>query len=197
MNCIICGQQTKSNHAKAKYCALCIKKRKSECDKLYRLKNEKVLSEKKKEWYSSGPARKCPNCLNEFRRHDKRAKYCSRKCFEEEMKHTRIGIGNPCWRGGSAYYDSVHKILYRTIGKAAKCTNQREGNLTFECRENTQVFEWCNISGAYRQNTNDYMELCRSCHRRYDHLVRLRMDVKSLQVAAQERMYETNPTKTP
>ena len=30
------------------------------------------------------------------------------------------------------------------------------------------MYEWANISGEYKRNRNDFLRLCRTCHRRFD-----------------------------
>lgn len=47
-------------------------------------------------------------------------------------------------------------------GKANKCSNP-------ECKiKNPKSYDWANISGKYKRDLNDFMMLCRNCHRAFD-----------------------------
>ena len=37
------------------------------------------------------------------------------------------------------------------------------------CRKENCRFEWANISGEYKRDLNDWMNLCVSCHKKYDY----------------------------
>ncbi len=76
------------------------------------------------------------------------------------------------WKGDAATYGAKHNWLYKQVGKAVRCENP-------DCiypRRNTKGvlisspsrYEWANISGEYKRDKRDYVQLCPSCHRRYD-----------------------------
>ena len=60
------------------------------------------------------------------------------------------------------YYRIVHDWINRHYGKASKCSNP-------ECKSISQFFEYCLKKGCeHDRNIDNYIELCRSCHRLYD-----------------------------
>ena len=47
-------------------------------------------------------------------------------------------------------------------GKESKCENPN-------CEGKSNFYEWCKKRGCeHERNRNNYMRLCRSCHRKYD-----------------------------
>jgi len=71
------------------------------------------------------------------------------------------GYKNINWRGESVKYHALHSWLYRNLGKANKCEN-------IFCPNKSSYFEWANKDHSYKRNLNDWMQLCSSCHKRYD-----------------------------
>ena len=56
----------------------------------------------------------------------------------------------------------VHSFLRNHFGKATFCMNE-------ECKKKSKIYEWCKkTESEYTLNPEDYLWLCRSCHRRYD-----------------------------
>lgn len=64
-------------------------------------------------------------------------------------------------KAGMSKYIATHMWVYRHYGKATKCEkcNQKKG----------YRFEWANISGDYKRDISDWMQLCQSCHKKQDH----------------------------
>lgn len=60
-------------------------------------------------------------------------------------------------------YAKVHDWIKSNYGKATKCSNP-------ECKSgNYHRFEWALRKGCtYENNIENFMQLCASCHRRYD-----------------------------
>lgn len=60
-------------------------------------------------------------------------------------------------------YSAFHSKLRYHNGRANKCENP-------DCKhKNAKRFEWALIKGrAYSANRGDYIQLCPSCHRKYD-----------------------------
>lgn len=55
-----------------------------------------------------------------------------------------------------------HHYLRYHYGRPTFCSNEK-------CEGKSKIFEWCKkIGRRYTRNPNDYLWLCRSCHRRYD-----------------------------
>lgn len=56
----------------------------------------------------------------------------------------------------------MHCYLRKNHGRPTYCSNDK-------CQKVSKIFEWCLKTGRkYSHNPDDYLWLCRSCHRRYD-----------------------------
>lgn len=69
------------------------------------------------------------------------------------------------WKGNDASYSSLHKWIRRLVGNPERCEHcdklgQKEGR--------KWNLDWANISHKYLRDVNDFMGLCKSCHREYD-----------------------------
>ncbi len=74
----------------------------------------------------------------------------------------RKGEQTPRWKGSSASKTAKHQWLTKNIGRPTFCCNS-------ECKHKSQLFEWClKRDKIYSHNPDDYLWLCRSCHRKYD-----------------------------
>lgn len=74
-----------------------------------------------------------------------------------EADHPR-GPDSPNWKGDDVGYSALHAWLRREMGtptRCEKCGTDKVGR-----------YEWHNISGEYRRDTEDYIGLCVSCHRK-------------------------------
>lgn len=56
-------------------------------------------------------------------------------------------------------YQAVHRWARKTLGKPDYCEH---------CDSPKGMFEWANKSGGYLREPDDWLRLCRSCHRKYD-----------------------------
>lgn len=75
------------------------------------------------------------------------------------VKRNQIGSNNSSWKGNDATYAAFHKRVESVRGKPMIC---------MACgTQESNRFEWCNLTGKY-EDTNDYMRMCCSCHRKYD-----------------------------
>jgi len=73
----------------------------------------------------------------------------------------RSGENNPQWKGDEASVKALHFWVYARKTRLGFC--ERCGR--------TPLSGWtdfANISGEYRRDIDDYIELCRSCHRLFD-----------------------------
>lgn len=60
-------------------------------------------------------------------------------------------------------YWQVHKWLQKEYGKATVCVNP-------DCPGKSQTYDWALLHGlTYEKNRNNFVTLCRSCHKYYDH----------------------------
>ena len=57
-------------------------------------------------------------------------------------------------------YEAVHYWIRKNYGKATHCEKDPS-------HKSTQ-YEWANISGEYKRDISDYIQLCPSCHRKMD-----------------------------
>lgn len=99
---------------------------------------------------------KCKICKKE---HDKKA-FCSQKCYWKSLCGIR-GENAPNWKNVVGK-SQVHKWLVVHFGNPKVC----EG---LECTKKATWFDWALKTGKqYERNRENFIRLCRSCHRRYD-----------------------------
>lgn len=79
-------------------------------------------------------------------------------------KRDQRGERNSSWRGDRITYGSAHRRVYRERGSPQLC----EHCLTSDPQK---CFEWANVSGKH-SDPNDYIRLCRSCHCKFDGLIK-------------------------
>lgn len=72
------------------------------------------------------------------------------------------------WKGNDASYEAKHNWLYRRKSKADKCQNRIRSFLGFRCSGTCDTFQWANLSRKYLRDVNDYVQLCCSCHAKFD-----------------------------
>lgn len=76
------------------------------------------------------------------------------------------------FKGDKASYAAKHIYLKNRYGRAQKC--QQKGckyprlNSKGICMDKPKRYEWANITGVYTHRREDYVQLCPSCHRRFD-----------------------------
>lgn len=99
-------------------------------------------------------------------------KFCSVSCMIKNKQHRKTffkdghighikkGEDNYFWKGEKAGYSSKHKWVGKNKQKKHKCEH---------CgTEVAKRYEWANIDHKYRRKIEDYIELCCSCHYKYD-----------------------------
>jgi len=79
----------------------------------------------------------------------------------ESHKGKRMGEENNKWKGDVVGYGALHDWVKSRLGNAYKCENKF-------CEKISKTYDWANISGEYRRDTNDWRQLCRSCHKKSD-----------------------------
>lgn len=124
--------------------------------------------------------KRCPNCKTVFEPKKYNlarggGKYCSKDCYAKGPKVvTQKGSKSPFWKGNKASYGSVHDWIKARFGSAIKCENpncvypRKTKNGTLEAPKG---FDWALKKGrSYTDRKEDsFMQLCRSCHQRYDY----------------------------
>lgn len=87
--------------------------------------------------------------------------YKHKPLSEEAKRHlSEIHKGGnvPWWKGDKVGYRGLHMWIRRERGNPTFCTH---------C-PSIKNLEWANISGEYKHDIADWLELCRKCHRKYD-----------------------------
>lgn len=85
----------------------------------------------------------------------------------KKLSELRKGDKNYNWKGNTASYSSKHKWLSKWVDKKNICT---------DCGSVGVKTDWSNNDGLYRRDPNNYSERCRSCHARYDKILRRQGD---------------------
>lgn len=86
-------------------------------------------------------------------------------------------------------YSNVHIWLAKTYGKASKCENDKCENIA------PKRYEWALKRGfSYEKNINNFLQLCPSCHRKYDYSEKQRNRMK--EIAKDNHFTTKNPMKT-
>lgn len=95
------------------------------------------------------------------------------KRVSEKLKSKKaFGKKSHRWKGMNVLYGSKHDWIEAQYGKAYRCDNPD----CFYPRKNSsrnwilfpKRFHWANISKEYKRGISDYIQLCASCHARYD-----------------------------
>src|SRR3990167_6620724 len=101
---------------------------------------------------------RCKQCGNKNRLPSH--KFCSQRCYWKSLGGIK-GENAPNYKkivGKS----QVHKWLDTHYGKTKVC----EG---VKCKGKSSVYDWALKTGfAYERNRDNFLRLCRSCHRKYD-----------------------------
>ena len=64
------------------------------------------------------------------------------------------------WKGNKVSYSGLHYWVSRKKGKPSKCEH---------CGvTEAKRFEWANRDGKYKRILDDFIRLCKPCHKRYD-----------------------------
>lgn len=80
-------------------------------------------------------------------------------------KRNQWGENNTYWKGDNASYQAKHHWIEKQLGKPRICQNCGSKNLTYR-----GAYEWANVGHTYRRILNEWIRLCRPCHRKHDKL---------------------------
>lgn len=75
-------------------------------------------------------------------------------------EYRNYGKKHPQWKGDNVGYRAIHHWIEKYFGKASKCEKCKILNLS--------RYHWANISGKYKRNITDWLQLCPSCHKLLD-----------------------------
>ncbi len=91
-----------------------------------------------------------------------KGKNLSRKHKANISKGLGLGKDTPNWKGDFAGYGAIHEWIRSKNGKAIKCESMT-------CSKISKNYQWAKKKNRkYTRNIEDYMQLCRSCHAKYD-----------------------------
>lgn len=76
------------------------------------------------------------------------------------LKGIPIGEKNWQWKGDDVGYRNLHRWVERKLGKAIKCE--------FCNVKGKSRYHWASISHNAKRDLSDYIQLCVSCHKKYD-----------------------------
>lgn len=83
-------------------------------------------------------------------------------------------------------YYKIHWWVRKNYGKAIKCESK-------DCNRKSKTFNWCLKKGyEYDRDINNFFQLCRSCHSKYDMTEQLR---KKLSLSFRGRVFEKRRKK--
>jgi hypothetical protein len=113
--------------------------------------------------------------LNGYNTHGCRCDIC-RDAIRIKKQDLRAGIkiprsewgfkeeAHPRWKGDDVGYKNMHVWVARHKTKTGICSHCGVDRGTATGR----ATHWANIDHTYRRNLDDYIELCPSCHKKYD-----------------------------
>lgn len=85
----------------------------------------------------------------------------------------RVGEKARRWKGDKAGYQAKHMWVKKHYGKPSLC--QQKGciypkivDAGRKVLEKPSRYEWANVSGGYKREREDWVQLCPSCHRKID-----------------------------
>lgn len=93
----------------------------------------------------------CSKCYNRQRRHG--------DVYTVKKGSPGVGPAHHSWKGDSATYAALHNRVYRRRGKASRCE---------QCGIDRGPYEWAMRHGTDGTDVNEYVSLCKPCHRLYD-----------------------------
>lgn len=77
---------------------------------------------------------------------------------KEKISQLYMGENNPNWKGDNAKYVAIHQWVSNNFGKTIKC----------EKCDSIKNIDWSNKNHKYSRNRDDWQQLCKKCHKKYD-----------------------------
>ena len=72
------------------------------------------------------------------------------------------GENHKAWKGADVSYSGLHHWVVRKLGKPTVCEHCGKGGLK------GRAIDWANKSHKYYRRLDDWIRLCKSCHKAYD-----------------------------
>lgn len=69
---------------------------------------------------------------------------------------------NHAWKADRVGYKGLHDWINKNLGKPKTCEHCKKTNMT------GRQIDWANKTGKYLRDSDDWLRLCKSCHRIYD-----------------------------
>ena len=133
----------------------------------WRGKKGKEYKKKQAEYWKKNKYKYNEICLERANKYYSEHREHVIKNVKKYHKEHYIHLGQPLnenhhqWKGEKASYGAKHSWIYRNRGKP---------NICEVCGDKTKKFyDWANIDHKYKRNLNDYIRMCRSCHRKHDY----------------------------
>jgi hypothetical protein len=76
--------------------------------------------------------------------------------WTDEKMLSMTGSNHHFWKGNQVGYDALHDWINRKMGKANHC---QKDPTHFSTR-----YHWANISGEYKREVSDWIQLCPRCN---------------------------------
>lgn len=80
----------------------------------------------------------------------------------EFKKGENKGMDNIMWAGDKVKYAGVHMWMVANYGNPSTCEHCKKENLF------GRYIDWANKDHKYTRKREDWMRLCKSCHKKYD-----------------------------
>lgn len=95
------------------------------------------------------------------------------KKTREKMSEAKKGKKHWRWKGSKVKYSGLHGWVKRELGNAKECSVCKiKGEYHSHIRKGTKVkawsIQWANISGRYKRDLTDWINLCQLCHKHYE-----------------------------
>lgn len=105
-------------------------------------------------------------------------KFCSIKCKATWQSRENVGAVSPAWKEQPSY-SAIHHWIKSWFGKPDMCENRENNIFPFSCSTLSKSFQWATKHNSTNlRSRNSYMQLCASCHARYDS----RVDFRSMNI---------------
>lgn len=88
---------------------------------------------------------------------------------KSSLSHTGMKkpwAGQYLYKGDEVGYYALHHWVIRALGRAKKC--QSCGVISGKAKDGRNTIDWANKSRHYRRVADDWIPLCRKCHKVYD-----------------------------
>ena len=106
------------------------------------------VGERSINWKNAKPS--CPSC------NKKKETYSKGLCWECFKGENHFN-----WKGDNVGYGALHDWIKKQKGIATHCE-------LISCEGISTNYQWANISGLYLRELTDWMQLCISCHVKFD-----------------------------